>query len=114
MDKFNNGGQLFEPTTLKMSNDVMIESRETISEGNLFFLGMTKAGHTDFKYISNGFKVSFDEPWVEPSSSSSNRCVFESNGEALNWVNDICDMPAYSICESVPKPESMNFCILYT
>ena len=103
--KFPSGGRLFEPQSLTTNNNVLIASREMISEESWWAIGVIRTNSaSDYKYISNGVKVPFDLPFYDGWSDNGNDiCMFASNGgtHSLKWDDAACTTIWYSICEPV-------------
>jgi len=104
--KFPSGGRLFEPQTLTTNNNVLLASREVITEGEWLAIGVKRTNSaSDYKYISNGVKVPFDLPYVSGwVDHENNKCMFANNGEShysLKWDDAVCTTSWCSICEPV-------------
>ena len=104
--KFSNGGKLFEPMSLQVSELVWEEFKDTIiSKGYAPWIGVNKQeAHSVYKYTSSGSNVSFTIPWLpgyEPRGNSS-RCITMWEGakwRGLGSRTSGCTSFQTSICE---------------
>ena len=102
--KFPNGGHLYEPLSLANHAKVMFASREFVSEGSWFYIGINRGNSVGsyFKYVSSGITVPFEINWHDGvvSTDATQSCVYATNNNDLTWDDYYCNNNWYPICES--------------
>ena len=79
--RFPNGGKLFEPQSLEISNKVLTA---TSNHGNLqnywLYIGVKRgeAQYSDYKFVTSGVTVPYDINWTPgaPRAETSYQCVY--------------------------------------
>ena len=100
--KFSNGGKLFEPMSLQVSELVWEAFKDTILTGYGPWIGVNDKGNPSvYKYTSSGSKVSFAIPFNYKyyNANSSKECIYM--WKPAKWNEAFCTTDQPSICEEV-------------